>query len=102
MMFQVETAGMKPKKRLPKEMGKPGRLVQAIIWTLCAVLFGVQLRQALLYGTASNAPGWPVNALATAGSALCAVCWLISWLRYDKTHQKASNQDILGGNDHER
>ena len=85
---------MKPEKHPPKEMGKPGLLVQAIIWTICAVLFGVQLRQALLYGTASNAPGWPLCALATAGSALCAVCWLISWLRYDNIHLKESNQDI--------
>ncbi len=85
---------MKPEKHPPKEMGKLGRLVQAIIWTICAVLFGVQLRQALLYGTASNTPGWPLYALATAGSALCAVCWLISWLRYDKIHLKESNQDI--------
>ena len=30
---------MKPEKHPPKEMGKPGRLVQAIIWTICAVLF---------------------------------------------------------------
>ena len=62
-------------------------------WTACALMWGVQMLDAMR-AVAANAPGWPVYALVTAGSALCAVCWLVSWLRYDKTHSKESNQEI--------
>ena len=80
---------MKPEKSPPMKMGKRGRLVITLGWTTSALVWGVLMLQTIRIGT--NAPDWPVYALMTAGNALCAVCWLISCLRYDKTHQKESN-----------
>ena len=85
---------MKPEKFPPVKMGKRGRLAMVLVWTVIALAWGVQMLQIMGTGAPSNAPGWPMYALVTAGSALCAVCWLISWLRYDKNHSKESNQDI--------
>lgn len=78
---------MKPEKFPPVKMGKRGRLAMVLVWTVIALAWGVQMLQIMGTGAPSNAPGWPVYALVTAGSALCAVCWLVSWLRYNKTHQ---------------
>ena len=75
---------MKPEKFPPVKMGKRGRLAMVLVWTVIALAWGVQMLQIMGTGAPSNA----------AGSALCAVCWLVSWLRYNKTHQKESNQDI--------
>ena len=83
---------MKPEKYPPMKMGKRGRLVITLGWTTGALVWGVLMLQTMRTGT--NAPGWPVYALMAAGNALCAVCWLVSWLRYDKNHLKESNQDI--------
>ena len=83
---------MKPEKSPPMKMGKRGRLVVSLVWTTSALVWGVLMLQTIRIGT--NAPDWPVYALMTAGNALCAVCWLISWLRYDKNHSKESNLDI--------
>lgn len=83
---------MKPEKSPPVKMGKRGRLVITLGWTTSALVWGVLMLQTIRIGT--NAPDWPVYALMTAGNAQCAVCWLISWLRYDKNHSKESNLDI--------
>ena len=87
-------------RRKSRTMGKPGRLAMSLGWTAGALMWGVFMLQAMRTGT--NAPGWPVYVLLTAGSALCAVCWLVGWLRYDKTHQTESNQDIEEEHDYER
>lgn len=83
---------MKPEKSPPMEMGKRGRLVITLGFTTSALVWGVLMLQAMQ--TEANVPSWPVYALMTLGNALCAVCWLISWLRYDKNHSIESNQDI--------
>ena len=83
---------MKPEKSPPMKMGKRGRLVITLGWTTSALVWGVLMLQTIRIGT--NAPDWPVYALMTEGNALSAVCWLCSWLRYDKNHSKESNLDI--------
>ena len=85
---------MKPEKSPPMKMGKRGRLAMTLVWTAITLIWGVQVLQTMETGAPSNAPSWSAYALVTAGSALCAVCWLVSWLRYDKTHPKESKQDV--------
>ena len=79
---------MKQNDTPAREVGKKSRLAFALILTLCAAAWAFQLWRALEYGTASNAPGWGMYALLTALSALAAVAWLVSWLRYDRTHRE--------------
>ena len=75
---------MKKEKKLS---GSTGVLLNALIYTLCNVL-------------------WWVNAFRRTGiSWLSAIVWTVAtvslWLRYFKTRKIEQNSDITGGNENE-
>ena len=88
---------MKPEKSPPMKMGKRGRLAMTLVWTAITLIWGVQMLQTMETGAPSNAPSGSAYALVTAGSALCAVCWLVSWAAVRQNSSKRIKSGCLGG-----
>ncbi len=66
---------------------KRRRLLFAALAFACTALAAVQTWREWSGGTR----GWGLAALLAVCWMVNGTCWLVSWFRYDKTHQNESN-----------
>ena len=67
---------------------KQKRLMIAVLSAACMGITLFAAVECYREGAAANAPDWRMYAVVSAAWAVNAAAWLVSWLRYDRTHQR--------------